>query len=107
MVCMSLVPYVPLGFNFSKKGLIPRSQTGDLDQGMEHLYHCVRRLAVLISLWRCYSILLAVWMPYRFDLNWISPASGNKFVPVGLAVTTEAKDPRSAVAAVDGSQQPL
>ena len=64
-VCVSLVPCVPSGFNFSKKGLIPGSQTRDLDQGMERLYHCARRLAVLTSLWSRYSILLAMWMPYR------------------------------------------
>jgi hypothetical protein len=54
---------------------------------------------VQISLWRCYIILLAVWMPYRFDLNWISPASENKFVPTGLAAAAKAEDPRSAVVA--------
>ena len=66
---------------------------------MEHLYHYARCLAVLISLWRRYSILLAVWMPYRFDLNWISPTSGNKSMPAGLAAATEAEDPWSAVVA--------
>ena len=64
-VCVSLVSCVPSGFNFSKKGLIPGSRTWDLDQGLKRLYHCARRLAMLISLWSCYSILLARWMPYR------------------------------------------
>ena len=49
MVCVSLVPRVPSVFNFSKKCLIPRSQTRDLDQGLEHLYHCARHLAVHVS----------------------------------------------------------
>ena len=38
----------------------------------------------------------------QVDLNWISPASGNKSVPAGLAavaVEVEAEDPRSAVVA--------
>ena len=70
MVCVSLVPCVPSGFNFSKKGLIPESRTLDLDQGLEHLYHCTRCLAVLTSLWSRYSILLAV---LQVDLNWIYP----------------------------------
>ena len=48
-----------------KKGLIPGSQTRDLDQGLERLYHCARHLAVLTSLWSRYSILFAMWMPYR------------------------------------------
>ena len=64
-VCVSLVPCVPSGFNFLKKGLIPRSQTRDLDQGLERLYHCARHLAVLASLWSCYSVMFAMWMPYR------------------------------------------
>ena len=66
---------------------------------MERLYHCATRLAVLTSLWSGYSILLAMWMPYRFDLNWISPTSGNKSMPAGLAAATEAEDPWSAVVA--------
>ena len=38
----------------------------------------------------------------QVDLNWISPTSGNKSVPVGLAaavVEAEAEDPWSAVVA--------
>ena len=38
-------------------------------------------------------------MPYRFDLNWISHASGNKSVPARLVAAAEAEDPRSAVVA--------
>ena len=68
--CVSLVPCVPSGFKFSKKGLIPRSRTRVLDQGLEHLYHCARCLAVLTSLWSHYRILLAM---LQVDLNWIYP----------------------------------
>ena len=36
----------------------------------------------------------------QVELNWISPASGNKFVPAGLAATAvKAEDPRSLVLA--------
>ena len=35
----------------------------------------------------------------QVDLNWISPASGNKSVPAGFAAVAEAEDPRSAVVA--------
>ena len=38
----------------------------------------------------------------QVDLNWISPTSGNKYVPTGLAMVAavvEAEDPRSAVVA--------
>ena len=38
----------------------------------------------------------------QVDLNWISPASGNKYVPAGLAAAmakAEVEDPRSAVVA--------
>ena len=38
----------------------------------------------------------------QVDLNWISPASGNKYVPAGLVVAAaeaEAEDPRSAMVA--------
>ena len=38
-------------------------------------------------------------MPYRFYLNWIFPASGNKFVPARLAAAAEAEDPQSVVVA--------
>jgi hypothetical protein len=66
---------------------------------MECLYHYARCLVVLLSLWRRYSILLAMWMPYMFDLNWISPASENKSVPAGLAATVVAEDPWSPMVA--------
>jgi hypothetical protein len=59
-----------IGVQFLKKGLIPRSRTWDLDQGLERLYHCARRLAMLTSLWSRYSILLAM---LQVDLNWIYP----------------------------------
>ena len=61
--------------------------------------HGARHLTMLKSLWSYYSILLALWMPYKFDLNWISPASGNKFVSAGLAAVVEMEDPRFAMVA--------
>ena len=42
--------------------MIPRSPTRDLDQRMGRLFHCARRLAVLISLWSIYSSIFSVWM---------------------------------------------
>jgi hypothetical protein len=41
-----------------------------MDHGLERLYHYARCLAVLTSLWSCYSILLVV---LQVDLNWIYP----------------------------------
>jgi hypothetical protein len=55
---------------------------------MHGLYHCTRCLVVLTCLWNHYSIIFSVWMPYSYRLTYISysPSSGNKFVPVRLAV---------------------
>jgi hypothetical protein len=35
----------------SKKSMRPESQTRDLEQGIDHLHHCARRLVVLTCLW--------------------------------------------------------
>ena len=56
----------------------PGSQTWDPDQGIDHLL-CVDRLTYILD---------------------VSPASGNKSVPVGLAAATTAmEDPQCAVVA--------
>jgi hypothetical protein len=35
----------------SKKSMRPKSQTRDLEQGIDHLHHCARRLVVLTCFW--------------------------------------------------------
>ena len=75
----------------------PGSRTRYLDQGIDHLHRCTRRLVGLTCLCSPNSSICSLCGQVDFYIGCISPTSGNKSVPVGLAAAVT--DPRCAVVA--------
>jgi hypothetical protein len=99
MVCVSLVPCVPSGFNFLKKVWY---------LGVEHGFWTKdwSIFTIVLDAWLCLHLfgvtIVSYWLcgcPTGWAKLDIVPASGNKSMPARLAAVVEVEDPRSTLLA--------